>query len=45
MSGRDRNRGGDDGPDKTDSDWRARPSSDTDNGPWKDESSGERKLT
>ncbi|XP_042563531.1 eukaryotic translation initiation factor 4Ba isoform X3 [Clupea harengus] len=42
MSGRDRNRGGDDGPDKTDSDWRARPSSDTDNGPWKDESSGER---
>lgn len=44
MSGRDR-RGGDGGPDKTDSDWRARPSSDKDNGPWRDESFGERKYT
>lgn len=45
MSGRDRNRGGDGGPDKTDSDWRARPSSDTDNGPWRDDGFGERKYT
>lgn len=36
MGGRDRDRGGrmsDMGPDKTDSDWRARPSADVDDGP------------
>ncbi|XP_029102293.1 eukaryotic translation initiation factor 4Ba [Scleropages formosus] len=36
MSGRDRNRG-DSGPDKTDSDWRARPSMDVDDGPRRDD--------
>ncbi|XP_076839948.1 eukaryotic translation initiation factor 4Ba isoform X2 [Brachyhypopomus gauderio] len=41
-SGRDRNRGGDLGPDKTDSDWRARPSSDADEGPRRDDSYAER---
>uniref|UniRef100_A0A4W4EVK4 Eukaryotic translation initiation factor 4B n=1 Tax=Electrophorus electricus TaxID=8005 RepID=A0A4W4EVK4_ELEEL len=40
--GRDRNRGGDLGPDKTDSDWRARPSTDTDEGPRRDDSYAER---
>lgn len=39
MSGRDRGRGGDLGPDKTDSDWRARPSAD--DGPRKDDDYGE----
>ncbi|XP_036446872.1 eukaryotic translation initiation factor 4Ba isoform X1 [Colossoma macropomum] len=42
MSGRDRNRGGDMGPDKTDTDWRARPSADADEGPRRDDSYGER---
>ncbi|XP_056606588.1 eukaryotic translation initiation factor 4Bb [Triplophysa dalaica] len=45
MMGRDRDRGrGMDlgGPDKTDSDWRARPSSEQDDGPRKDDSYGER---
>ncbi|XP_072540510.1 eukaryotic translation initiation factor 4Bb [Salminus brasiliensis] len=42
MSGRDRGRGGDFGPDKTDSDWRARPSADQDDGPRKDDDYGER---
>ncbi|KAF7695954.1 eukaryotic translation initiation factor 4Ba isoform X1 [Silurus meridionalis] len=42
MSGRDRNRSSDMGPDKTDSDWRARPSGDTDEGPRRDDSYGER---
>lgn len=44
MMGRDRDRGGrgmDSGPDKTDSDWRARPSSDMDDGPRRDDSYGE----
>ncbi|XP_036389922.1 eukaryotic translation initiation factor 4Ba isoform X3 [Megalops cyprinoides] len=41
MSGRDRNRG-DGGPDKTDSDWRARPSGDSDEGPRRDDAFGER---
>ncbi|XP_048872981.1 eukaryotic translation initiation factor 4Ba isoform X1 [Brienomyrus brachyistius] len=41
MSGRDRNRG-DGGPDKTDSDWRARPASDSDDGPRRDDAFGER---
>ncbi|XP_016313055.1 eukaryotic translation initiation factor 4B-like isoform X1 [Sinocyclocheilus anshuiensis] len=42
-SGRDRNRSERDfGPDKTDSDWRARPKSDTDDGPRRDEAFGER---
>lgn len=31
----------DSGPDKTDSDWRARPSSDMDDGPRRDDSYGE----
>lgn len=31
------------GPDKTDSDWRARPKSDSDDGPRKDDAFGERK--
>lgn len=31
----------DSGPDKTDSDWRARPSSDVDDGPRRDDSFGE----
>lgn len=42
MSGRDRNRSTDMGPDKTDSDWRARPSGDVDEGPRRDDSYGER---
>lgn len=42
MSGRDRNRSIDMGPDKTDSDWRARPSADTDEGPRRDDAYGER---
>uniref|UniRef100_A0A8C1Z7M3 Eukaryotic translation initiation factor 4B n=1 Tax=Cyprinus carpio TaxID=7962 RepID=A0A8C1Z7M3_CYPCA len=43
-SGRDRNRSERDlGPDKTDSDWRARPKSDSDDGPRRDEAFGERK--
>lgn len=33
MGGRDRGRMSDMGPDKTDSDWRARPSADADDGP------------
>lgn len=44
MMGRDRDRGrGMDlgGPDKTDSDWRARPSSEQDDGPRKDDSYGD----
>lgn len=44
MSGRDRNRSIDMGPDKTDSDWRARPSGDVDEGPRKDDGYGEREL-
>lgn len=44
MSGRDRNRSERDmGPDKTDSDWRARPKSDSDDGPRRDDAFGERK--
>ncbi len=31
------------GPDKTDSDWRARPKSDSDDGPRRDDAFGERK--
>ncbi|XP_067226963.1 eukaryotic translation initiation factor 4Ba isoform X2 [Chanodichthys erythropterus] len=43
MSGRDRNRSERDmGPDKTDSDWRARPKSDSDDGPRRDDAFGER---
>ncbi|KAK2862358.1 hypothetical protein Q5P01_001891 [Channa striata] len=46
MGGRDRDRGGrmgDMGPDKTDSDWRARPSADVDDGPpRRDDAFGER---
>ncbi|XP_034155336.2 eukaryotic translation initiation factor 4Bb isoform X2 [Pangasianodon hypophthalmus] len=46
MSGRDRDRdrgrGGDGGPDKTDSDWRARPSVEQDDGPRRDDGFGER---
>lgn len=42
MSGRDRNRSIDMGPDKTDSDWRARPSVDMDEGPRRDDAYGER---
>lgn len=43
MGGRDRGRMGDLGPDKTDSDWRARPSADADDGPPKrDDAFGER---
>ncbi|KAK3575532.1 hypothetical protein QTP86_029279, partial [Hemibagrus guttatus] len=42
MSGRDRGRGGDGGPDKTDSDWRARPSVEQDDGPRRDDGYGER---
>nr|XP_015199769.1 PREDICTED: eukaryotic translation initiation factor 4B isoform X2 [Lepisosteus oculatus] len=44
MSGRDRDRNrGDGGPDKTDSDWRARPSADSDDpGPRRDDAFGER---
>ncbi|KAG1962093.1 eukaryotic translation initiation factor 4Ba isoform X2 [Pimephales promelas] len=43
MSGRDRNRSERDmGPDKTDSDWRARPKSDADDGPRRDDAFGER---
>uniref|UniRef100_A0A8B9L7I2 Eukaryotic translation initiation factor 4B n=1 Tax=Astyanax mexicanus TaxID=7994 RepID=A0A8B9L7I2_ASTMX len=42
MSGRDRGRGMDLGPDKTDSDWRARPSADQDDGPRRDDDYGER---
>ncbi|XP_017335983.1 eukaryotic translation initiation factor 4Bb isoform X1 [Ictalurus punctatus] len=46
MSGRDRGRGGggggDGGPDKTDSDWRARPSAEQDDGPRRDNGFGER---
>ncbi|XP_053499235.1 eukaryotic translation initiation factor 4Ba isoform X1 [Ictalurus furcatus] len=42
MSGRDRNRSSDMGPDKTDSDWRARPSGDVDEGPRRDDAYGER---
>lgn len=47
MSGRDRDRdrgrGMDSGPDKTDSDWRARPSSDQDDGPRRDDGFGDSK--
>uniref|UniRef100_A0A8C2F8J7 Eukaryotic translation initiation factor 4B n=1 Tax=Cyprinus carpio TaxID=7962 RepID=A0A8C2F8J7_CYPCA len=39
---RDRGRGMDSGPDKTDSDWRARPSGDQDDGPRKDDGYGDR---
>uniref|UniRef100_A0A673MWV7 Eukaryotic translation initiation factor 4B n=1 Tax=Sinocyclocheilus rhinocerous TaxID=307959 RepID=A0A673MWV7_9TELE len=39
---RDRGRGMDFGPDKTDSDWRARPSGDQDDGPRKDDGYGDR---
>uniref|UniRef100_A0A8C2FCJ7 Eukaryotic translation initiation factor 4B n=1 Tax=Cyprinus carpio TaxID=7962 RepID=A0A8C2FCJ7_CYPCA len=43
VSGRDRNRSERDmGPDKTDSDWRARPKSDSDDGPRRDDAFGER---
>ncbi|KAI4900734.1 hypothetical protein NFI96_014370 [Prochilodus magdalenae] len=42
MSGRDRGRGVDSGPDKTDSDWRARPSADQNDGPRRDDDFGER---
>uniref|UniRef100_A0A3B1JCV5 Eukaryotic translation initiation factor 4B n=1 Tax=Astyanax mexicanus TaxID=7994 RepID=A0A3B1JCV5_ASTMX len=42
MSGRDRGRGMDLGPDKTDSDWRARPSADQDDGPRRDDDYGEK---
>ncbi|XP_073707684.1 eukaryotic translation initiation factor 4Bb isoform X2 [Garra rufa] len=44
MMGRDRDRGRmmDFGPDKTDSDWRARPSGDQDDGPRKDDGFGDR---
>uniref|UniRef100_A0A672QBS3 Eukaryotic translation initiation factor 4B n=1 Tax=Sinocyclocheilus grahami TaxID=75366 RepID=A0A672QBS3_SINGR len=43
VSGWDRNRSERDmGPDKTDSDWRARPKSDSDDGPRKDDAFGER---
>lgn len=41
---RDRGRGMDSGPDKTDTDWRARPSSDMDDGPRRDDSFGESEL-
>lgn len=44
MSGRDRGRGGDGGPDKTDSDWRARPSVEQDDGPRRDDGYGESVL-
>ncbi len=44
VSGWDRNRSERDmGPDKTDSDWRARPKSDSDDGPRRDDAFGERK--
>uniref|UniRef100_A0A8C1S2L3 Eukaryotic translation initiation factor 4B n=1 Tax=Cyprinus carpio TaxID=7962 RepID=A0A8C1S2L3_CYPCA len=39
---RDRGRGMDSGPDKTDSDWRARPSGDQDDAPRKDDGYGDR---
>uniref|UniRef100_A0AAY4D205 Eukaryotic translation initiation factor 4B n=1 Tax=Denticeps clupeoides TaxID=299321 RepID=A0AAY4D205_9TELE len=42
MSGRDRNRGSDGGPDKTDSDWRARPTSDAYDAPHREDGFGER---
>ncbi|TRY59437.1 hypothetical protein DNTS_027833 [Danionella cerebrum] len=43
MSGRDRNRSERDmGPDKTDSDWRARPKSESDDGPRRDDAFAER---
>ncbi|XP_017575830.1 eukaryotic translation initiation factor 4Bb [Pygocentrus nattereri] len=42
MSGRDRGRGGDSGPDKTDSDWRARPSAEQDDGPRRNDDYGEK---
>lgn len=47
MGGRDRGgRMGDMGPDKTDSDWRARPSSDADDGPpRRDDPFGESKFS
>lgn len=45
MSGRDRNRSIDMGPDKTDSDWRARPSADADEGPRRDDAYGEREQS
>lgn len=41
---RDRGRGGDGGPDKTDSDWRARPSVEQDDGPRRDDGFGESVL-
>ncbi|XP_051518258.1 eukaryotic translation initiation factor 4Ba isoform X3 [Myxocyprinus asiaticus] len=45
MSGRDRNRSERDmGPDKTDSDWRARPKGDADDGPKRDEAFGEHRY-
>ncbi len=46
MMGRDRDRSRmmDSGPDKTDSDWRARPSGDQDDGPRKDDAFADSKL-
>lgn len=45
MSGRERNRSDRDmGPDKTDSDWRARPKTDVDDGPRRDDAFGEREC-
>ncbi|XP_051516149.1 eukaryotic translation initiation factor 4B-like isoform X3 [Myxocyprinus asiaticus] len=45
MSGRDRNRNERDmGPDKTDSDWRARPKGDSDDGPKRDDAFGEHRY-
>lgn len=48
MSGRDRDRDRgrmmDGGPDKTDSDWRARPSGEQDDGPRKDDGYGDSQL-
>lgn len=41
---RDRGRGMDSGPDKTDSDWRARPSGDQDEGPRRDDGYGDSEL-
>lgn len=45
MSGRERSRSDRDmGPDKTDSDWRARPKTDVDDGPRRDDTFGEREC-
>uniref|UniRef100_A0A673HXB8 Eukaryotic translation initiation factor 4B n=1 Tax=Sinocyclocheilus rhinocerous TaxID=307959 RepID=A0A673HXB8_9TELE len=41
---RDRGRGMDSGPDKTDSDWRARPSGDLDDGPRRDDGYGDMQV-